>query len=781
MVSRTHRPSPALLVSLAVSAGLLVAVSLLVRHHPVAAWERDLFTLLNHLPAVVTPALFVIMQVGSYLTVFVTAALAGLLRRFALARDLLLAGNLAYWLAVVNKAAVARERPAALLVDVTLHDTITGGLGYPSGHVAVATALALVAAGAGGPRWRRLMWVIVVLVAVARVHVGAHLPLDTVGGVLVGWFAVCLTRLMVGEVGPERSVGVLRRTLRHRGFDVVRLEPLTGDSRGSWPWLAVTADGRWLFVKVTGGQQRDADWAYKLYRRLRYRHVADEPPYLSAKQQSDHETYLTLLAERAGVRVPAVVTTATLPDGDAVLVQEFVDATPLDSVVGPLPVAVVADVCRQVALLHRAGIAHRDLRAANILVGGRAVHLVDFGFGIDGAPADQQARDLVELLVTLAGRVDPATAVGTAMDEIGVEHVADSVPYLQRAVLSRASRDALRRTPDLLEQVREEILRRCPQREPRLARVVRITPRGILLLVALGVLVYVLLPQVGEVRTALHLIVHAHPLALVATLLGSVATYLLSALVLRLSTADRVPFGEANVVQVAASFANRLAPGSVGGAALSLRYLHQKGLSTAESATAVAVSRAAGVASVALLLPVLLPFARQPVRTVEHAATSKALPLLLGVLLVLLAVAAVLAVPRMRHRGRAAARQSLGALRSLIHQHRLTRLLVSAVALTLAYGLSLYFGLLAVGQPATLALLPPVILVSVVGEGVATAAPTPGGLGATEAALASGLLLYGVPIDVAVAGVLIYRLATFWIPAPIGYVALRSLTRRRLL
>ncbi len=781
VVSRTHRPSPALLVNLALSAVLLVAASLLIRHHPVAAWERDLFTLLNRLPSGATPVLAAVMQVGSYLAVFVAVAVAALLRRFAVARDLLLAGNLAYWLAVVNKLAVARQRPAGLLADVLVHDTITGSLGYPSGHVAVATALALVAARAGGPRWRRLMWAVIVVVAVARVHVGAHLPLDAVGGFLVGWLAVCLTRLVVGEVGPERSAASLRRALRRRGLDVTRLEPLIGDARGSWPWRALTADGRPLFVKLSGGQQRDADWAYKLYRRLRFRHVADEPPYLSAKQQSEHETYLTLLAERAGVRVPEVVTTATLPGGDAVLVQEFVDAAPLRSTVGPLPLAAVADVCRQVALLHRAGIAHRDLRAANILLAGRTAHLVDLGFGVDGAPADQQARDLVELLVALAGRVDPAAVVDVAMAQLGAAQVADSLPYLQRPVLSRAGHDALRRTPTLLQELRGEILRRCPERERRLARVGRITPRGILLLVALGLLVYVLLPQVGEVRTALRLMLHAHPAALAATLLGSVATYLLSAFVLRLAAANRIPLGETTVVQVAASFANRLAPGSVGGAALSVRYLHQKGFGTAESATAVAVSRTAGVVSVALLLPVLLPFARQPVRTLEHAATSKALPLLLGVLVVLLVAAALLAVPRLRRQGRAVARQSLDALRALPRQHRLSRLVGAALALTLAYGLSLYFGLLAVGEPISLALLPPVILVSVVGEGVASAAPTPGGLGATEAALVSGLLLYGVPVDTAVAGVLVYRLATFWLPAPFGYVALRWLAHRRLL
>ncbi|MGW3810615.1 lysylphosphatidylglycerol synthase domain-containing protein [Micromonospora sp. NPDC005113] len=780
MVTRRHRPSPALLVSLAVSAGLLVVVSALVRHRPVALWERDLFALINHLPSGLTPVLVVVMQAGSYAAVFVAAATAVILRRTGVAWRFLLAGNLAYWLALAVKAAVARQRPAALLTELTLRDTITGALGYPSGHVAVATALALVVAQAGNSRWRRLAWAVIALVAVARIHVGAHLPVDAVGGILVGWLAVCLTRLAVGEVGPQQSARDLRETLRRRGFDVRRLEPIGGDARGSHPWQAVTTDGRRLFVKVTGGQQRDADWAYRLYRSLRYRHVADAPPYLSPKQQSEHETYLTLLAERAGVRVPAVVTTATAPGGNALLVQEFIDAAPLGAVVEPVPIAAVRDAWGQVALLHRAGIAHRDLRAANVLVDGDRAYLVDLGFGVDDAPADQRARDIVELLVALASRVDSASVVAAAVDRLGAETVADSVPFLQPPVLSRAGRNVLRAHPGLLECLREEILRRCPDRERPPAKVVRAAPRDILLLVVLGLIVLLLLPQLGEVRTAIHLMVHANLVAVVATLLGSALTYLLSAVVLRLATAGRVPLGEATLVQVAASFANRLAPGSLGGAALSLRYLHQKGLDTAAAVTAVVVSRTAGVVSVVVLLPILLPFARQPARTLTHGAT-KVLPLLLGALVALLVLAAVLAAPRIRCRGRAAAGRVIAALRTLIHQHRLRRIVAASVTLTLTYGLCLYLALLATGQPVDIALLPPVILVGVIGEGVASAAPTPGGLGATEAALVSGLLLYGVPLDTAVAGVLIYRLATFWLPVPPGYLALRHMTRHRLL
>ncbi|MDG9675870.1 lysylphosphatidylglycerol synthase domain-containing protein [Micromonospora sp. DH14] len=779
MGTRTHRPSPALLVSLTVSTCLLTALSAGVRSHRAPPWENDLFALLNHLPAGLSPALSLVMQLGSYPAVFVAAAAAAIARRVGTAWSLLLAGNLAYWLAGAVKVTVARGRPAALLSDVVLRETITGRFGYPSGHVAVATALALVAARAGGPRWRRAAWVVIGLVAVARIHVGAHLPIDVVGGILVGWLAVCLTRLTIGEVGPQRSVPALRAALRRRGIEVARLTPIHGDARGSQPWQAVTTDGRHLFAKVTGGEQRDADWFYKLYRRMRYRHVADAPPYLSARQQSEHETCLTLLAERAGVRTPAVVTTAATSGGDAVLVQEFIDAAALHALVGPIPLVAVRDAWEQVARLHRAGIAHRDLRAANVLVGGDRAYLVDLGFGTDDASDEQQARDVVELMVALSSRVAPASVVAEAIDRLGVAVVADSVPFLQPAVLSHAGRGAVRGHPGLLARLRQEILRRCPGRDRPAAKVVRISRRAVLEVLVLGLVVHLLLPQLGEIRTAVRLIVHANPVAVAATLLGSALTYLLSGLVLRLAAAGRVPLGEATLVQVAASFANRLAPGSIGGAALSLRYLHQRGLAAVEAGTAVAVSRTAGVFSVLLLLPVLLPFARQPARILTRDAT-RALPLLLGALAVLLVLAAALAVPRARRRGRAAAGQVVTALRDLRHQHGLRRLVVASTALTLTYGLSLYLALLATGS-VPLTHLPPVILVCLVGEGVASAAPTPGGLGATEAALVSGLLLYGLPLDVAVAGTLIYRLATFWLPVPPGYLAFRVLTRRRLL
>lgn len=61
---------------------------------------------------------------------------------------------------------------------------------------------------------------------------------------------------------------------------------------------------------------------------------------------------------------------------------------------------------------------------------------------------------------------------------------------------------------------------------------------------------------------------------------------------------------------------------------------------------------------------------------------------------------------------------------------------------------------------------------------LAAAAPTPGGLGAIEAALVAGLTGVGVAAGPAVSAVLLYRLATYWLPVAPGWLCWRVLQRR---
>jgi hypothetical protein len=78
--------------------------------------------------------------------------------------------------------------------------------------------------------------------------------------------------------------------------------------------VAVTADGRELFIKVLGPDQRQAELLYRGYRAVRLEGVGDRRPAASLRQAVEHQALVGLVAERAGVgihaniAVPVVIT-----------------------------------------------------------------------------------------------------------------------------------------------------------------------------------------------------------------------------------------------------------------------------------------------------------------------------------------------------------------------------------------------------------------------------------------------------------------------------------------
>ena len=176
--------------------GLGVTASLSLGNH-VSGFEREVFTLINGLPDAASPVLWTVMQVGSFAAVFVAAGLALAARRPRLAVALATGGTATWFLAKGVKLIVERERPAAILHDVIIRGPAQSGLGFPSGHAAVAATIVTIAAPYLTPRARLAGWVIVWSVALARVFIGAHLPWDAVGGVFLGWGVGSLVNLIV--------------------------------------------------------------------------------------------------------------------------------------------------------------------------------------------------------------------------------------------------------------------------------------------------------------------------------------------------------------------------------------------------------------------------------------------------------------------------------------------------------------------------------------------------------------------------------------------------------
>jgi glycosyltransferase 2 family protein len=180
------------------------------RAKPVSDNEIAAFEAINGLPEAFFRPTWVVMQTGSLAGVFAAAGLAAFGRRPATAIRLASIGTAVWAGAKVTKHFVKRGRPAATLASCRELGRPQSGLGYPSGHAAVAATLATIITPLLPPRWRAVAWVVAVSTGVSRIYVGAHLPLDVVGGFAGGMAAgSAARRLNVRESWTSRS-----RTLR---------------------------------------------------------------------------------------------------------------------------------------------------------------------------------------------------------------------------------------------------------------------------------------------------------------------------------------------------------------------------------------------------------------------------------------------------------------------------------------------------------------------------------------------------------------------------------------
>jgi glycosyltransferase 2 family protein len=179
-VVRTRR-----IARFALGAGLFLVSLAEARRGELPEYEERVFRTVNRASDRIRVPVRAIMQAGTFGTVPAVSGLALLTGRRRLAASLAVGGTIAWLGAKLAKPFGGRARPQGVLPDVTIREGIEGDLGWISGHTAVATTLALVAAEEL-PRARPLLAGIVGTVGFGRMYVGAHLPHDVVGGAGLG-------------------------------------------------------------------------------------------------------------------------------------------------------------------------------------------------------------------------------------------------------------------------------------------------------------------------------------------------------------------------------------------------------------------------------------------------------------------------------------------------------------------------------------------------------------------------------------------------------------------
>jgi uncharacterized membrane protein YbhN (UPF0104 family)/tRNA A-37 threonylcarbamoyl transferase component Bud32 len=588
-----------------------------------------------------------------------------------------------------------------------------------------------------------------------------------------------LVRLAFGSAAGVPPVPRVRDELATLGVDVSDLRIADRQHVGAAEYLGHDSDGAPLKVRVLGRDAQDTQRLARRWRNLAYRDPPQSAP-VGRLEQVEHEAVATLMAAKAGVRVPEVVTVGLGSDGDAVLATHQPDVDPLE-LASPDQVSdeTLLDVCRQVGRLHEAGISHGRLNASNVLVDEEGPMLVDLSAATLGAPQSSLDIDVAELLVAFAVLVGPERTLNKAIEAGWGDSLARAMPYLQSAALTPHLRDLARSHEVTLKKLRADVAKATGTEEPEIAPLRRVRPRDVLTTAALILGAYLLISKLAEIGfdTIYDQLRDADLAWVIVAILLAQATFVPAGISVRGGVKTPLPLLPCVVLQSAIKFVNLTVPSSAGRIALNLRCLQRMGAPRAEAVVGGAIDDVSNRIVQAALLLVTFPFVRAQVDTGQFNVGGPNRRLLLGIAIALaVGVIVVLVVPKVRAMVIGGVRSGLTALWSVARDRQkrfelfggtLGSELLSALALgavCLAYGVHLNAGQF--------------IFIRVASAVLSGVIPVPGGIGTAEATLSAGLIAMGVDKSTAFAIAVTQRGCTFYLPAIWGYGSLQWLSRR---
>ena len=770
------RRRPGDLVRVVVAAAIVVGFVAAAQHPPDV--ERDLVRTIAGLPHDGQSFVILGYQILAVWAIGLLLVGAVLVRRWRLARDLVVAGLLSW---VMGRALAFLTRDASLWAAIQKTFDLTDAPRFPTVRLAVVVAMVVVASPYLSRPMRRIGQVLVAAIALDALYIDHAFPTDLIGALVLGWGVAAAVHYAFGTPIGRPTPEVVAKALTRLDLEVTDVQPLPEQPVGRATFTASTPDET-LHITALGRDEADAQLIARAWRFLTRK---DAPHTLlwTRRQQVEYEAYLELLAGSAGVRVPGVGFA-----GDsgpvALLVEHHAPGVPMfqvppEAVTEP----VLDDAWAQLKLLRGAHIAHGHFDGQHLLVDGETITVTGFEWAATGAQLGPAAGDVANLLATTAAIVGTERAVAAAGRGVDADALLAALPMLQAQSISGWTHDALggrKGLDDRLAELRETTANALDTEPPELRQLYRVHPRSLLMAVGALAAIAVLFSRIGDPEVFWASVKNANwwfvALAFVLWMMTDVAfgiTFLGNVRI-------RIPIWPSVELQSAMSFSNLAVPVAAD-TAIQVRFLQKQGLDLPSAvATGGVLSMVSeivvqvGLFFVALwLAPDSIDFGR--IDTEQIAVITA-----IVVFVVLVALAVVISVRKIR---RVVLPPVIRATRTVWDAvktpSRLALLVFGNIVAQCFYAGSLLACLHAFGASVDFWTL---LALNIGISTIASLVPIPGGgTAVSSVGLAGMLTAFGVPPAVSGAAVLAHQLAVTYIPAIPGWFATHDLIRKGML